>query len=83
MTTTRLPSTDSIDELARFWDKNDLTDFEDQLVEAPAGTFGGQTELSVTLAPEELHAIRAQAEASGLTETELIRTWILERLNAA
>jgi hypothetical protein len=28
---TALPKTDSIDELARFWDTHDLTDFEDQL----------------------------------------------------
>lgn len=27
----RLPETDSIDELARFWDTHDLTDFQDQL----------------------------------------------------
>lgn len=27
----QLPKTDSIDELARFWDTHDLTDFEDQL----------------------------------------------------
>jgi hypothetical protein len=27
----RLPKTDSIDELAQFWDTHDLTDFEDQL----------------------------------------------------
>lgn len=34
----RLPKTDSIDELARFWDTHDLTDFEDQLevVSGPA-----------------------------------------------
>jgi hypothetical protein len=31
--TPKLPQTDSIEELARFWDSHDLTDFEDQLEE--------------------------------------------------
>ncbi len=29
----KLPQTDSVNELARFWDAHDLTDFEDQLEE--------------------------------------------------
>ena len=31
MKTQRLPQTDSIQELAQFWDTHDLTDFEDEL----------------------------------------------------
>ena len=30
---TGLPQTDSIEELARFWDDHDLTDFEEELEE--------------------------------------------------
>ena len=33
MSTPRLPQTDSIQELARFWDAHDLTGFEDELEE--------------------------------------------------
>jgi hypothetical protein len=33
MTGENLPTTDSIEELATFWDVHDLTDFEDQLEE--------------------------------------------------
>ena len=29
----KLPQTDSIEELARFWDTPDLTDFEDELLD--------------------------------------------------
>jgi hypothetical protein len=29
----KIPQTDSIEELARFWDAHDLTDFEDELEE--------------------------------------------------
>jgi hypothetical protein len=34
MNKSELPRTDSIDELARFWDIHSLTDFEDELEEA-------------------------------------------------
>jgi hypothetical protein len=42
----KIPNTDSIDELARFWDTHDLTDYEDEMqevtdlvVERPLGMF--------------------------------------------
>jgi len=34
-----LPKTDSISELAAFWDSHDLTDFDDQLEDAPDRVF--------------------------------------------
>ena len=33
MTKRKLPRTDSIQELAKFWDRHDLTDFQDELEE--------------------------------------------------
>ena len=33
------PETDSIEELAQFWDTHDLTDFEDQLEEVKEPVF--------------------------------------------
>lgn len=38
----RIPNTDSIEELARFWDTHDLTDFEDQLMVIPKPVFEGE-----------------------------------------
>ena len=40
----KLPETESIEELARFWDSQDLTDFEDQLEEVAEPIFenGGE-----------------------------------------
>ena len=35
----QIPDTDSIEELARFWDTHDLTDFEDQLEEVSGPVF--------------------------------------------
>ena len=39
MKSPRIPLTDSIQELARFWDTHDLTDFEDVLEEMPGSVF--------------------------------------------
>jgi hypothetical protein len=35
----KLPKTDSIEEIARFWGTHDLTDFEDQLEDVPEPVF--------------------------------------------
>ena len=35
----KIPETDSIQELASFWDTHDLTDFEDQLEEVTEPVF--------------------------------------------
>ena len=35
----RVPQTDSIQELAHFWDTHDLTDFEDDLEEVTESVF--------------------------------------------
>lgn len=39
MKTSKLPRTDSIQELARFWDTHDLTDFDDELEEVTEPVF--------------------------------------------
>lgn len=43
MKTRKLPQTDSIQELARFWDTHDLTEFEDKLEEVTEPVFGRRT----------------------------------------
>jgi hypothetical protein len=40
----KLPETDSIEELAEFWDTHDLTDFEDQLEQVTEPVFQRDTE---------------------------------------
>ena len=39
MNTAKIPETDSIQELAQFWDTHDLTDFEEQLEEVTERVF--------------------------------------------
>lgn len=55
MTQQNIPRTDSIEELAKFWDSHDLTDFEDQLEEVTEPVFERQTEtlINIHLQPKE------------------------------
>lgn len=78
----RIPGTDSIEELARFWDSHDLTELEEQLEEVEEPVFQGQPSVSfnIRLSPEELESLRRIASGRGLAETALIREWVLEKL---
>lgn len=82
MSTARLPRTDSIDKLARFWDTHDLTDFEDQLEEISEPVFQrGRNAVEVPLAPDEIEAVEDVAKSEGSDLAALLRTWIVEKLN--
>ena len=80
MRTRRLPQTDSIQELARFWDTHDLTDFEDQLEEVAEPAFERQTVIPLNLDSSEAEAVKRIAKAKGLAEVELIRGWVREKI---
>ncbi|MYB95696.1 hypothetical protein F4054_00590 [Candidatus Poribacteria bacterium] len=55
-----IPKTDSIQELADFWDTHDLTDFEDELEEVDEPVFDSL--ISVQLEPEEFEVIETLAK---------------------
>mgnify|MGYP000860495777 CR=1 FL=1 len=76
----QLPQTDSIEELAHFWDTHDLTDFEDQLEEVHDPVFEREQTVTVYLAPEEAEAVRKMAQAHGVGDADLIREWVQEKL---
>ena len=82
MTRQKLPHTDSIEELARFWDSHDLTDFEEDLEEVGEPVFVRTkgTCLSIDLQPAEAHHLQRVARSKGVKETSVVRQWILERL---
>jgi predicted DNA binding CopG/RHH family protein len=75
-----IPQTDSIEELARFWDTHDLTDFEDELEEVTAPVFERSAVVKVPLQPQEIEAVKEIAKNKGIGSAELIREWILEKL---
>lgn len=81
-TNPRIPNSDSIAELASFWDTHDLTDFEDQLEEVPAPVFcRDESEMvSVRLAPGEAEAIQRIAKTRGTDVGILLHDWVSEKL---
>ena len=82
MKTQRLPQTDSIQELAQFWDTCDLTDFEDELEEVTEPVFEPSTVIPLNLESDEAEAVRRMAEAKGIADAELIRGWVREKILA-
>ena len=75
-----IPQTDSIQELARFWDTHDLTDFEDQLEEVSEPVFEREGVVKIQLEPEEIEALNEIAKAKGVGSADLIREWVLEKI---
>ena len=79
----KLPNTDSLQELAKFWDTHDLTDFAQALEEVGEPVFARSKHapLSVDLLPKELQRVRRLAKSKGVNETTMVREWILEKLH--
>lgn len=79
--TPQIPRTDSIQELAHFWDSHDLTDFDDQLEEVAESVFERQgTVLKVPLSAEEAAALAAKAASHGLDAGSLVHQWVQQNL---
>lgn len=79
----QLPTTDSIHELAEFWDTHDLTDFEAELEEVADPLFVRPSSLMLGLDAAEAAALQGLAKSRGLSESELVRQWIRQHLHAA
>ena len=77
MNRTKIPQTDSIEELAHFWDTHDLTYFSDELEEVSEPIFERQTIVSVRLDPEEVEAVKALAKSRGISHANLIQEWVV------
>ena len=60
MNRTKIPQTDSIQELADFWNTHDLTDFEDELEEVTEPVF--DTLVSVRFEPGKLESLNTQGD---------------------
>ena len=78
----QLPQTDSIQELAQFWDTHDVTDFENDLEEVTEQVFAPRTAIRLNLESAEAEAVRRLAEAKGIADAELIRGWVREKIGA-
>lgn len=58
MKTEALPQTDSIQELAQFWDTHDVTDFDDELEEVTEPIFERRTVIVLDLESSEAEAVK-------------------------
>jgi predicted DNA binding CopG/RHH family protein len=77
-----LPDTDSIEELAKFWDEHDVTEFEAELEEVPGPVFErGAEDVCVSLEPEDLTAVKRIAESRGVEYRTLVKEWVLEKIH--
>ena len=80
MKTESLPQTDSIQELAQFWDTHDVTDFEDELEEVVEPVFERRTVIALDLESEEAEAVKKLAQSKGVADADLIRGWVREKI---
>jgi predicted DNA binding CopG/RHH family protein len=80
MNNPKIPQIDSIEELARFWDTHDLSDFEDELEEVTEPVFERTAMVKIHLQPKEMEALKEIAQTRGLSSEDLIREWILEKM---
>jgi predicted DNA binding CopG/RHH family protein len=78
-----LPQTDSIEELAHFWDTHDLTEFEEDLEEVLEPVFERNTAVTIHLQPEEAKIVQKMASSQGVPDTDLIHQWVREKLQVA
>ncbi len=77
----KIPQTDSIAELARFWDTHDLTDFESELVEVTEPVFERSEKiLHISLHSRQASALHRSAMARTMSDDELAKEWLCERL---
>ncbi|HEY9852477.1 MAG TPA: CopG family antitoxin [Leptolyngbyaceae cyanobacterium] len=89
MNKSNIPQTDSIQELAHFWDTHDLTDFEEQLEEVTEPIFDRaihhldeqEAFIQIRLQPKEIEAVKKVAKSRGIDYTDLIREWVLEKVH--
>lgn len=82
MNTSPLPQTDSIRELAKFWDAHDVTDFDHELEEVSEPVFESKQFLTLPLAGAEAEAVHQMAKSQGITDAQLVRQWVREKIES-
>ena len=82
MRSSHIPDTDSIEELSRFWDTHDLTDFEHELEEVRTPVFARRkgAAVAIALTSREADALERLAQSEGVKAAKLVRGWVREKL---
>jgi len=76
----KIPEFKSLEEFQDFWDKHDLTEFEDKLKEVSIKVDLKRSKNLVTIDPEILKRIRETAAQKGLKTESLINIWLQEKI---
>ena len=79
MSARKLLQTDSLRELAQFWDTHDLTDFAAELEEVTEPVFERDVVVSVHLSAQEAETVKRIAASKGIDYTDLIQAWVVEK----
>ena len=69
--------------MARFWDTHDLEDFANELEEVKEPVFAVDDSIRLQLKSREAKAVRRIAESKGISQDELVKQWVLEKLGRA
>jgi hypothetical protein len=82
MKTRKIPQIDSVEELARYWDTHDLTEFEDHLEEVSEPVFARKRDafVRIPLSRREVEAVQQLAKARGVAHVALLQEWVREKL---
>ena len=76
----KIPSTDSIEELARFWDSHDLMDYWDQTREASFEVDIQRRMFLTALEPGLAKKLTECARKQGVSTETLINVWLTEKV---
>ncbi|MCA9450657.1 MAG: hypothetical protein KC931_26275 [Candidatus Omnitrophica bacterium] len=81
----KIPQSDSIEELARFWDTHDLTEFEEDFEEVSERVFERKTDpvIRLQLTQDQASILHRLAESRGVDDGTLVREWVEEKLRAS
>ena len=79
----RIPTFNSREEEAEFWDSHDTADFEDEFERTNVRFAKNLSQcITVRFTADTLEVLRATAQKKGIGPIMLARMWILERLEA-
>jgi hypothetical protein len=82
MKSEHIPKTDSIQELAQFWDTHDLTDFENELEEVIDDVSDNETSFTFNLHRNEAEVVVQIAQSKGFQPSQLIQIWVAEKIRS-
>ena len=78
----KIPEFKTIEEMARFWDSRDITDFEDQLIEVKEQIFEKMKSriISVKLDSEQYEKLKKIADQKKLNTISLVSQWVTKQI---